>query len=281
LQDPRAVGHPQSRERVYILMFSRALLAKCGINEDDCYRLAIENMDAMANCHGMVPLESLLLPESSQLIKDMLDADSNAIGIDSTPDDALWPAQHIELATSQGIAWWRPSPITNEIRTKFPGIAVLGERQLDILVTAGVGFPEGTTRLVESSQRVDRVTYSSHESTAVKCVIPRMRRWITSRCRILHGAEALALQGIYFAPSVLTPYSSSLLFDIAGNAFHSGCAALATMTVFATLAIGMHHSASRLPPTVSQAQAPDIEAEASGDVAPYVDVGMDELLAGW
>jgi hypothetical protein len=220
--------------------------------------------------HALSTEDSFLLSDTNPVILEMVSAPTAAVGIDDTPDDALWPAQHAQMAASKGLAWWKPSTITDETRAKYPGIATLGERQLDILATAGVGFPETTTRLIESSQSVERVTFSSADSSAIKCVIPRMRRWITSRCRIMHGAEALALQGMHFPPSIIQQFSSTFLYNVAGNAFHSGCAALATMTVFSTLAIGLHHSATRMPPAI----------ECISAAAP-TDLSIDELLDGW
>ena len=258
-----------------MLMYNRALIEKLGMTEDDCYRLSITHIDSMSNKHGMVQLDSFLLPDDSHLIQDMINRPDTA---ELPPDDTgdadpmLWPKMHCETAQSKGLTWWKPSPITQSTRDAFPGLSALGERQLDILTTAGVGFPETETRLIESSQRVDRVTVSSASSTSVKCVIPRMQRWVTSRCRMLHGVEALALQGLVFKPGVISHTPNNMLFQLAGNAFHAGCSALATLTVFATLAVGSHLS-SRVPSPLKETTAATVQDGID-------DVDMDDLLGG-
>ena len=110
---------------------------------------------------------------------------------------------------------------------------------------------------MESSQRVDRVGTRSMDSHAVGCMIPRTNRWVTSRCRLLHGCEALQFQGINFADSVLENYSTSFLTDMAGNAFHSGCAAIASLAVFATLGVASQHHAYTLSAAVCMEGEPD------------------------
>ena len=72
------------------------------------------------------------------------------------------------------------------------------------------------------------------------CLTPKMQRWVTSRCRLVHGVESMMFQGLAYksCSNLGEKFSSDLFCDIAGNAFHAGCASAATMTVLCTLARG-------------------------------------------
>lgn len=75
------------------------------------------------------------------------------------------------------------------------------------------------------------------------CITPRMRLWHSSENRHIHGIEALNFQGINYdifggsavVNEKLQKYSSSLLQDLAGNAFHSGCAAAMLMSMLCSV----------------------------------------------
>ena len=257
--DPRSFGHPVSRPRYYILAFNYAVMEKYGMTETSVYSLVKEHMELFSG-HGVVPIERLLLPETSgpiqDMLKDLVKKPVEEPGLGSTgleppveaeasgqseksgkKGETKWQQTHLDHALSKGLAWWKPSPITDELRKKFPGINQLGPRALDILQLNGIGFPESECRMVEVSQSMGR---QSKMVDTMPCLTPKMQRWVTSRCRLVHGVESMMFQGLAYksCSNLGEKFSSDLLCDIAGNAFHAGCASAATMTVLCTLARG-------------------------------------------
>jgi hypothetical protein len=108
-------------------------------------------------------------------------------------------------------------------------------------------------RLVEASMSMTRAFVSS---TSIGCVFPRMNRWVTSKCRLLHPAEALRLQAINVPSNLLQNMSDATLADLAGNAFHGGCAMAAFFVQFVVCGIGLQRRSGMIPPTVG-APGPD------------------------
>jgi hypothetical protein len=53
------------------------------------------------------------------------------------------------------------------------------------------------------------------------------RFYLSDRCRLLNGIEALAALGIHYGPHQgrLLDFKDSFLVDLAGNAFHGWCCA--------------------------------------------------------
>ena len=83
----------------------------------------------------------------------------------------------------------------------------------------------------------------------VTTVVPRMRKYITTRCRLVLGREALNLQSIFFPAEVvgrLDLFPNELLMDLAGNAFDANCYAA---TFFCAIVVLAHTSAcsARVP----------------------------------
>ena len=148
-----------------------------------------------------------------------------------------WPAKHDEVARRKGIDWASQhfSSISDEALTKYPGLGALTDREADSLAVRGVRFSEKVLRAVEVSQSLGRAAIStgddsvsdgSGKASSLGCVTPRMRLWLTSLNRLNHGMEALNMMGIHYGAKheeLVARYTSGLLSDLAGNAFHSGC----------------------------------------------------------
>ena len=79
------------------------------------------------------------------------------------------------------------------------------------------------------------------DQKVVGCITPRMTLWNTSQNKHMHGLEARSFQGInysIFGPdsnAQLLQYSSALLQDLAGNAFHIGCASAMLLSMFCSV----------------------------------------------
>ena len=168
--------------------------------------------------HGVVPIECLLLPETSGHIQDMVknllkepveELGLGSAGLEPTVEaeafgqreksgkkgETTWQQTHLDHALSKGLAWWKPFRITDELRKKFPGINQLGPRALDILQLNGISFPESECRMVEVSQSMGR---QSKMVDTMPCFTPKMQRWVTSRCRLVHGVESMMFQGLAY-----------------------------------------------------------------------------------
>lgn len=272
--DPRLFAHPASRPRLYLVLFSRPLLEKLGIDEAEVYTIAVNLMNKFCR-HGLVPVDEFLLADDSPLIKELLksteslpDDEQPKSSSVSPPDDesanALWPTKHFDKL---GAAWWRPSPITPQMLLQFPGLKFLSCRTRDYLASCDVAFPEKHTRFVELSQSVARARFFK---TSIGCVTPRSFRWVTSKMRPTHGAENLLAQGLYFDPAQLAEFSSAALVDLAGNAFHAGCVTAATLVQLTVVGISMARAAAR--------RSPQMPGTSGGEDLDDMDLDLDTLL---
>ncbi len=88
-----------------------------------------------------------------------------------------------------------------------------------------IGVPSGDdvpTPCIEVSQNVSRLCLPK---TSIPCITGSSKRWLPKRCRLMHGGEALRVQGMNFSSEVLRSVPLGVLDSLAGNAFHSGRAA--------------------------------------------------------
>lgn len=144
-----------------------------------------------------------------------------------------WPAKHDEVARSKGVDWASQHfSISDEALTKYPGLGALTDREADSLAVHGVRFSEKVLRALEVSQSLGRggggtsAGGEAGKASSLGCVTPRMKLWLTTLNRINHGMEALNMMGIHYGAKheeLLAQFSSTLVADLAGNAFHSGC----------------------------------------------------------
>ena len=75
---------------------------------------------------------------------------------------------------------------------------VATEREIDLVRMKNVQFPEKECRLICTEKSYERTRATVGTSA---CVVPKMRGWLTSKCRYLHGLESMSLQGIHFPSS--------------------------------------------------------------------------------
>ena len=77
----------------------------------------------------------------------------------------------------------------------------------------------------DAGQRISNVSQnkSSTGIGATPCITPQGTCWFHNRARLLLGAEAIRLQGIFLTDEQESSYSSGFLFDLAGNAFNTFC----------------------------------------------------------
>ena len=130
-----------------------------------------------------------------------------------------WPAKHHALFKRHGIDWALSHEPSDKMKLLFPGLLALSSREFDVLSMHGVSFPESHCRFIELSQSCDR----HRKADGAGAVIPNIRRYISSRCRLLTGTEAMHLQSLWFEDEILSRFDNRFLCDLAGNAFEASC----------------------------------------------------------
>lgn len=160
-----------------------------------------------------------------------------------------WIAQHRELCDKHGVDWATLEAPDRMTRFIFPGLQKLGDREFDLLALQGVrDYPEAQTRIVDTSQAAIRVSTAKKKrkpgasffdvDTPPGCPIitPGGRKYVTSRCRLLTGAEQLRFQNIWLDQEIMDSFPEHLLSDLAGNAFETSCCTAALFSVLEVLA---------------------------------------------
>ena len=84
--DPRMFGTPQSRARFYLPAFSKTFLEAQGMSPTKAYEIFKHVMATLPNGYGLVPLESLMLPDTHPAVTAMF-VDSGADGSAATTDE--------------------------------------------------------------------------------------------------------------------------------------------------------------------------------------------------
>ena len=142
-------------------------------------------------------LEELLLDENDPLIKRLLNEGTNHLSPTSVNRNlkryrqSTWPLRHQQQCEARGENWMSLEPPDETTMQMFPGIAHMTVRQLDVLMTLGVKFPEDTPRAVDISQDIQRVAVTTE---SVACVSPSMELYLTHVCRTIHGVEGKACE---------------------------------------------------------------------------------------
>ena len=271
--DPRLHGIPQSRGRLYQPVIPLRILAEVGITEQDIAQ-GIVDMYLVCCNFEMLSLHDFLLPESHPAIVDMLrraeskshmrsggcglGAAAGALGLcgfgrapaagKQRGSSSGWVEIHQKYFEEHGID---PSPAQSpaDVLESWPGLHDLTEREFSILKALGVcNFPEQPGRCLNVSHTIG---WHTLKMTA-GCISPSMRLYLSSRCRLAHGLEALALQGIHYGESHsrLSRYESSFIFDLAGNAFQTSCCMASVLSTLVSLAKAWAKKVQGLAPKV-------------------------------
>ena len=294
--DPRNFGCPQSRPRFYLPFVSRAWLKEHTITEVEWHRWVTDHVKQFSLNNGMLRLNSFIMPETSKCIQlalaDARQANSNMEPgeVEEQEEDGdqsgmKWPQKHLDRALATGHRWWETSGITSELKAKYPVIGLQTSRPIDILRLNDVSFPEPEKqmRLVETSVSSNRSRSVDH---CIECVTPKMKRWITSRCRMVHGQEAMLMQGIAFDEDILSNFTDEYLSELAGNAFHTGCFQACYLATLSACALGFYRKkqysgAAEASKTAGASSADSALPPAQVAVAqtiPDTDISMDELF---
>ena len=296
--DPKVLfGLPVSRLRVYFLAIPSSRFTDV-MTEAEYHNLLSGLLGRFAG-HPQADLNDFLLPESSPPIQEYYAAVQAQVQLHRGNLDAAMVAQggYHSSAQSQGgssskrggvavgsgnVPKWvdqhaallevaNVQEVSAALTDMFPGLLDLNARELDILRLHKVGYPERQARTVELSQSILRCR--AKEGTTA-CVVPDMRRWLSHRCRLMHGIEAMNLQCIRFGGGERLhrahTFSSQTLQDLAGNAFNALCEAACDLALTTVLALVHARRHAR------QAGAAVPREPQSGDDSSEVE-GFDEL----
>ena len=184
----------------------------------------------------MLSLEDFLLPEDDVAIVQQLRKAESLHGTRTQRATAeKWPMMHERMFEEMGIDPFTPSKPLPEVFQLYPGLYSLTDREWDILKAESIqSFPEVNGRCVTVGKSLGRARCTEIS----QCLTGNPRAYLSGRCRLMHGKEALLLQGIHYGSSQhkLMKYDDAFLANLSGNAFQTvSCmqAMLATMTALA------------------------------------------------
>ena len=119
----------------------------------------------------------------------------------------------------------------------------LTERQFDLCALYKVNFPDQRCSVIDLTQNpFGKNADGKVRNGRAEIITPGGVKLVTDQARCLTGYECMLLQGIHYGRDQLRveDFESSLLKDLAGNAFQSHCMAAALIvkkTVEARLAV--------------------------------------------
>lgn len=260
---PRLFGAPQRRRRLWFLAIKRTLLADTGLTEDQAEVILVNTMNTFVGSQPQ-EVDQYLFDEEDPLVRRYF-AECNALRLASAGSDmdvneltrmnwglfaaldsskrarakkttaVAWGPKHWKHFMDNELDWFAASGPEADLEQYFPGLQVVHPREYEILYLQGIrSFPDLPTRVIETSQSLQR---GSGETSPVCCptMTPSGRKYVSSRCRFLLGAEQLRLQNVWLDPEVLSCFPNKLLADLAGNAFETSCCCAVVCAAFALL----------------------------------------------
>lgn len=259
--DPRLFGVPQCRPRLWMASFPSESLRRLALSAEAADARLSDLMSRLTGSR-LAQFDDYLLPETHVQVQQVamklearaclregrladaclmrggrMPPTQKARGQCHAPTGAeRWLALHLREYDARGMKWWESAIPTDSVLTCFPGLRALQQRQFECLRLVGVtDFPERVTRTVDVSQMSGRAKLAEG---FVHTLTPSGQKYITSRCRMLLGTEALRLQSLWFGEAALSPFDDSLLLNLAGNAFEGSCCAATVFSSCVLLATG-------------------------------------------
>lgn len=246
LLDPRLFGVPQMRLRLWVACIPRSWLVSAGVSDEECHELFHTIMDSLTGSQ-LSDINSYLLDEhdpwvmaqmgrhlvahhlSEGNLRDAMVASDGALPKGKPPSKRArvgsWPALHSDMFEAIGEEAWRFQEPGLETKLAFPGLFALTRRQFEMLHLKGVrSYPDIACRVVDVSQSASR---SRRTDGVMPCLTPGGEQYLSNRCRLLFGEEALRMQGVWYDTPVmrekLRTFKNNLLMSLAGNAFELSC----------------------------------------------------------
>lgn len=257
--DPRDFGFAVSRPRLWMIAIPASLFDGV-MTRDEAQSLLQDYIDSSCSAGWAQPVcfEFVSLREDSLLLSRLRDecAQLPLVTCDALTHHRRGRAQRTTCMDLQmkhcekhGVWDMRSSGIPGpDVQQMWPTLRQLSPTEFDLLrVKAKVSeFPEKSLRVVNVNDSIHRASCRSAGSGCMT-VTTSARCYLTSRCRIMTGVEALTTQGIHYNDfqDRLQLFSDRMLLDLAGNAFHCWCCTAATLATLRLLCEVQHRRRQR------------------------------------
>ena len=141
-------------------------------------------------------------------------------GADEDAEDIpAWQAEHLDMFMQENMAWpinWAEAPPALVAALKHEG---LPRRQQELVYFHSTRW---ASVVQESLHDINpSVSFGSHTIGYAPCIVSSSQMWLRKDMRVLHGSEALQLQGLPVSAYLDTAqqWSHKCLMGMAGNAF--------------------------------------------------------------
>ena len=223
------------------------MLQDAGVSGEQFQQKAQALLNRLSH-HPAIPLDEFLLPEGHAILQSYLGSlDSEEGPRKKKPKKAaappLWPAKHATWDKKSETEWWQASPFREEGAVmRHPGLRAMCPGQLDMLERLNLKLPEDDPSTVDVNMSLGRARELIKNGSA--CLPEKSLVYLAHKARLAHGVEHLMMMGALvddmFGPQgddivkVLMEFSSSLLKNLAGNAFDASTYMVA-MTVMSVI----------------------------------------------
>lgn len=240
--DPRILfGQLTSRPRLYMVCIKAGLLHSAGLSEDDFMAAAKRLMEKLI-MQPRIFLESVLLDDKSAPIEEYLES-LKQMPAKKRKVLGDWSTKHCKTFGDTGSSWWAPSDFrAPDAIDRFPGLLALTPRQLDLLERYNLRLPEETPGVLDVNPSIGFAAGGVATNSA-PCLCSTSMLYLTHRGRLAHGVEHLRMVGFFADADKLAAFPSTLLKDLAGNAF-DGASYMATFCVTYAILADVHHRRS-------------------------------------
>ena len=197
-------GVPQSCGRVWIMALPPHVAATLDMPWADIENMAARMMESLCITHvdELRDLDDFLCDDTHPAVVSHTSSGGGGHHQDRQRQNGKgqrrklsWPEQHARLSLRTGHSqWWLSTHPSEETLTEYPGLRELSERELDVLATHRVQYPDvkGTVDVHQSGARCSVRSHCSH------IVTPGSRLYLKHRCRLMSPIESLLLQGIHY-----------------------------------------------------------------------------------
>jgi len=266
--DPTDFGFGFNRPRLWMIVIPNRLLRGV-MDQEEAEELLKSYMASLCRAGQQEPvsLHSVLSPEdhdAGRLMRELAER-RPVVTCQATKRsrNSSWIEKHVAHCDRKGEAdVWSSGIPDAHTQALWPTLRNLSAREFDILRVRGISaFPEKELRAVSVNDSIDRAQVRPYGAAGMT-LTTSIRCYLSDRCRLMTGVEAMAGQGIHFGSLQrrLGDFSDRFLIDLAGNAFHCWCCSAATVAALQLLA-ELHRRRHQSPSARCAAEAPPEDAD--------------------
>ena len=233
------LGLPQARQRLWFVAIRADFVALSQMPESFVVDALLATFRRLLHdvSYDCPPLSNLLLDENdAELIATRKTIErglargtiTGSVGPGNAPmtQDGVSAKRKMEREAAQGTgSHWTPS-----LGNAYPEYYRLSEREKSLLDSCQVRFPDQSLKVVGVGQNEPVLMIDKTPTVTPTCTI-----WIGARGRLLRGAEALRIQGIWLPRSRERMFADGLLLDLGGNSFSTPACTVAMLTSLVVL----------------------------------------------